>query len=104
MSFQVAAIAALCVESEPDYRPLIGDVVQCLSPLVPVELGGSFKDRSVSRCSSMSRSISLSRSKSISRSRSKQQHQQGTLQKEQQEQQEQQKTDLNTMKANTWYY
>ncbi|KAJ7560841.1 hypothetical protein O6H91_03G002000 [Diphasiastrum complanatum] len=31
---QVAAIAAMCVQSEADYRPLITDVVQSLVPLV----------------------------------------------------------------------
>lgn len=31
---QVAAIAAVCVQSEADYRPLITDVVQSLVPLV----------------------------------------------------------------------
>ncbi|XP_078428234.1 protein kinase superfamily protein isoform X2 [Wolffia australiana] len=31
---QVAAIAAMCVQAEPDYRPLMADVVQSLVPLV----------------------------------------------------------------------
>lgn len=31
---QVAAIAAMCVQPEADYRPLISDVVQSLVPLV----------------------------------------------------------------------
>ncbi|CAN1351976.1 Receptor-like cytoplasmic kinase 185 [Linum perenne] len=31
---QVAAIAAMCVQSEADYRPLMADVVQSLVPLV----------------------------------------------------------------------
>lgn len=31
---QVAAIAAMCVQPEPDYRPLMADVVQSLVPLV----------------------------------------------------------------------
>lgn len=37
---QVAAIAAVCIQSEPSYRPLITDVVSSLVPLVPLELGG----------------------------------------------------------------
>lgn len=31
---QVAAIAAMCVQPEADYRPLITDVVHALIPLV----------------------------------------------------------------------
>ncbi|KAG5541366.1 hypothetical protein RHGRI_021261 [Rhododendron griersonianum] len=31
---QVAAIAAMCVQPEADYRPLMTDVVQSLIPLV----------------------------------------------------------------------
>ncbi|CAK9181765.1 unnamed protein product [Ilex paraguariensis] len=31
---QVAAIAAMCVQTEPDYRPIMTDVVQSLIPLV----------------------------------------------------------------------
>ncbi|KAH7843034.1 hypothetical protein Vadar_011977 [Vaccinium darrowii] len=42
---QVAAIAAMCVQSEADYRPLMADVVQSLVPLVkhhrPTSRGGS---------------------------------------------------------------
>lgn len=42
---QVAAIAAMCVQSEADYRPLMADVVQSLVPLVkhhrPPSKGGS---------------------------------------------------------------
>ncbi|XP_058208654.1 probable serine/threonine-protein kinase PBL7 isoform X1 [Rhododendron vialii] len=42
---QVAAIAAMCVQSEADYRPLMADVVQSLVPLVkhhrPTSKGGS---------------------------------------------------------------
>lgn len=38
---QVAAIAAMCVQPEADYRPLMADVVQSLVPLV--------KNRSVSK-------------------------------------------------------
>ncbi|XP_002985113.2 probable receptor-like protein kinase At1g80640 isoform X1 [Selaginella moellendorffii] len=41
--FQVAAVAVLCVQSEPSYRPLIGDVVNSLIPLVPCELGGALR-------------------------------------------------------------
>lgn len=33
-TLQVAAIAAMCVQTEADYRPLITDVVQSLMPLV----------------------------------------------------------------------
>lgn len=33
-AIQVAAIAAMCVQSEADYRPLMADVVQSLVPLV----------------------------------------------------------------------
>ncbi|XP_026401162.1 probable serine/threonine-protein kinase PBL7 [Papaver somniferum] len=42
---QVAAIAAMCVQSESDYRPLMADVVQSLVPLLkrhrPSSTGGS---------------------------------------------------------------
>ncbi|KAE9600546.1 hypothetical protein Lal_00046257 [Lupinus albus] len=41
--YQVAAVAVLCVQSEPSYRPLITDVLHSLIPLVPVELGGSLR-------------------------------------------------------------
>ncbi|OAY53625.1 probable receptor-like protein kinase At1g80640 [Manihot esculenta] len=41
--FQVAAVAVLCVQPEPTYRPLITDVVHSLVPLIPVELGGTLK-------------------------------------------------------------
>ncbi|KAK6912275.1 Serine-threonine/tyrosine-protein kinase, catalytic domain [Dillenia turbinata] len=41
--YQVAAVAVLCVQTEPSYRPLITDVLHSLIPLVPVELGGSLK-------------------------------------------------------------
>lgn len=34
IGLQVAAIAAMCVQPEPDYRPLMTDVVQSLIPLV----------------------------------------------------------------------
>ncbi|CAM0909769.1 unnamed protein product [Alopecurus aequalis] len=39
--YQVAAVAVLCVQPEPSYRPLIADVLHSLVPLVPVELGGT---------------------------------------------------------------
>uniref|UniRef100_A0A7N0URW3 Protein kinase domain-containing protein n=1 Tax=Kalanchoe fedtschenkoi TaxID=63787 RepID=A0A7N0URW3_KALFE len=39
--YQVAAVAVLCVQQEPSYRPLITDVLYSLAPLVPSELGGS---------------------------------------------------------------
>ncbi|XP_019176816.1 PREDICTED: probable receptor-like protein kinase At1g80640 [Ipomoea nil] len=41
--FQVAAVAVLCVQPEPSYRPLITDVLHSLIPLVPVELGGTLR-------------------------------------------------------------
>ncbi|KAJ7962786.1 Receptor-like kinase [Quillaja saponaria] len=41
--YQVAAVAVLCVQSEPSYRPLITDVLHSLIPLVPAELGGTLK-------------------------------------------------------------
>ncbi|XP_022143920.1 probable receptor-like protein kinase At1g80640 [Momordica charantia] len=41
--YQVAAVAVLCVQSEPSYRPLLTDVLHSLIPLVPVELGGSLR-------------------------------------------------------------
>ncbi|KQJ95935.1 probable receptor-like protein kinase At1g80640 isoform X1 [Brachypodium distachyon] len=41
--FQVAAVAVLCVQPEPSYRPLIADVLHSLVPLVPVELGGTLR-------------------------------------------------------------
>ncbi|XP_024525645.1 probable receptor-like protein kinase At1g80640 isoform X2 [Selaginella moellendorffii] len=40
---QVAAVAMLCVQAEPSYRPLIADVVNSLIPLVPIELGGTLR-------------------------------------------------------------
>lgn len=45
---QIAAVAALCVQPEPSYRPLIADVVQSLVPLVPHELGGALRDHKAS--------------------------------------------------------
>lgn len=47
---QVAAIAAMCVQSEADYRPLMADVVQSLVPLVKHQRLSS----KVSTCSSIS--------------------------------------------------
>ncbi|CAL0323145.1 unnamed protein product [Lupinus luteus] len=41
--YQVAAVAVLCVQPEPSYRPLIKDVLHSLIPLVPVELGGTLR-------------------------------------------------------------
>ncbi|XVE53564.1 hypothetical protein DITRI_Ditri03aG0012900 [Diplodiscus trichospermus] len=41
--YQVAAVAVLCVQSEPSYRPLITDVLHSLVPLVPMELGGTLR-------------------------------------------------------------
>lgn len=41
--YQVAAVAVLCVQPEPSYRPLITDVLHSLIPLVLVEFGGSLK-------------------------------------------------------------
>ncbi|CAL5361592.1 unnamed protein product [Camellia sinensis] len=39
----VAAVAVLCVQPEPSYRPLITDVLHSFIPLVPLELGGSLR-------------------------------------------------------------
>lgn len=47
---QVAAIAAMCVQPEADYRPLMADVVQSLVPLVKNRRSIS----NVSNCSSLS--------------------------------------------------
>ncbi|XP_062218403.1 probable receptor-like protein kinase At1g80640 isoform X2 [Phragmites australis] len=41
--YQVAAVAVLCVQPEPSYRPLITDVLHSLIPLVPMELGGTMR-------------------------------------------------------------
>ncbi|KAI4387084.1 hypothetical protein MLD38_004944 [Melastoma candidum] len=41
--YQVAAVAVLCVQPEPSYRPLITDVLHSLIPLLPSELGGSLR-------------------------------------------------------------
>ncbi|XP_020265697.1 probable receptor-like protein kinase At1g80640 [Asparagus officinalis] len=47
--YQVAAVAVLCVQPEPSYRPLITDVLHSLIPLVPVELGGTLRVSDPSR-------------------------------------------------------
>ncbi|TMX05857.1 hypothetical protein EJD97_011735 [Solanum chilense] len=39
--YQVAAVALLCVQPEPSYRPLITDVLHSLIPLLPTQLGGT---------------------------------------------------------------
>ncbi|CAA2986763.1 probable receptor kinase At1g80640 [Olea europaea subsp. europaea] len=41
--YQVAAVAVLCIQPEPSYRPLITDVLHSLTPLVPMELGGTLR-------------------------------------------------------------
>ncbi|PWA52726.1 hypothetical protein CTI12_AA273410 [Artemisia annua] len=38
--YQVAAVAVICVQSEPSYIHLITDVLHSLIPLVPAEIGG----------------------------------------------------------------
>ncbi|PPD84343.1 hypothetical protein GOBAR_DD18709 [Gossypium barbadense] len=43
MLVEVAAVAVLCVQPEPSYRPLITDVLHSLIPLVPMELGGTLR-------------------------------------------------------------
>ncbi|KAL2462136.1 Protein kinase superfamily protein [Abeliophyllum distichum] len=50
--YQVAAIAVLCVQPEPSYRPLITDVLHSFIPLVPLDLGGSLRvmDSALSSC------------------------------------------------------
>jgi len=51
---QVAAIAAMCVQPEADYRPLMADVVQSLVPLVKTQRStskvGSFSNIHADRC------------------------------------------------------
>ncbi|GER27942.1 protein kinase superfamily protein [Striga asiatica] len=42
--YQVAAVAVLCVQPEPSYRPLITDILHSLVPLVPFELGGTLRN------------------------------------------------------------
>lgn len=51
---QVAAVAVLCVQPEPSYRPLITDVLHSLVPLVPAELGGTLRLSNVAHHSVMS--------------------------------------------------
>lgn len=51
--FQVAAVALLCVQPEPSYRPLITDVLHSLVPLVSVELGGTLRQNSISANSTL---------------------------------------------------
>ncbi|KAL4626619.1 hypothetical protein ACB092_05G110200 [Castanea dentata] len=41
--YQVAAVAVLCVQTEPSYRPLITDILHSLIPLVPNEREGSLR-------------------------------------------------------------
>ncbi|KAH7671883.1 Non-specific serine/threonine protein kinase protein [Dioscorea alata] len=41
--YQVAAVAVLCIQPEPSYRPLITDILHSLIPLVPIELGGTLR-------------------------------------------------------------
>ncbi|KAH8931584.1 hypothetical protein BDL97_19G030500 [Sphagnum fallax] len=48
----VAAVVKLCLQSEPSYRPLITDVIQSLVPLVPIELGGAWRDTKAPQTSS----------------------------------------------------
>uniref|UniRef100_A0A0D9VD09 Protein kinase domain-containing protein n=1 Tax=Leersia perrieri TaxID=77586 RepID=A0A0D9VD09_9ORYZ len=48
--YQVAAVAVLCVQPEPSYRPLITDVLHSLIPLVPMELGGTLRVSPESPC------------------------------------------------------
>lgn len=47
-AIQVAAIAAMCVQPEADYRPLMADVVQSLVPLVKIHSSISKVGRSSS--------------------------------------------------------
>lgn len=41
--YQVAAVAVLCVQLEPSYRPFITDVLHSLIPLDPIEHGGTLR-------------------------------------------------------------
>nr|GMD30619.1 probable receptor-like protein kinase At1g80640 [Ipomoea batatas] len=50
--YQVAAVAVLCVQPEPSYRPLITDVLHSFIPLVPNELGGSLRVVDSTPCTS----------------------------------------------------
>ncbi|KAK7351362.1 hypothetical protein VNO77_10754 [Canavalia gladiata] len=51
--YQVAAVAVLCVQPEPSYRPLITDVLHSLVPLVPTQLGGTLKVSQVTQHASL---------------------------------------------------
>lgn len=53
---QVAAVAVLCVQPEPSYRPLITDVLHSLIPLVPMELGGTLRISPESPCATRKQS------------------------------------------------
>ncbi|XP_078443849.1 putative receptor-like protein kinase At1g80640 [Wolffia australiana] len=55
--YQVAAVAVLCVQPEPSYRPLITDVLHSLIPLVPIELGGSLRIQETSPTSKNKSSV-----------------------------------------------
>uniref|UniRef100_A0A0E0JWG6 Protein kinase domain-containing protein n=1 Tax=Oryza punctata TaxID=4537 RepID=A0A0E0JWG6_ORYPU len=54
--YQVAAVAVLCVQPEPSYRPLITDVLHSLIPLVPMELGGTLRISPESPCATRKQS------------------------------------------------
>uniref|UniRef100_A0A453NH71 Protein kinase domain-containing protein n=1 Tax=Aegilops tauschii subsp. strangulata TaxID=200361 RepID=A0A453NH71_AEGTS len=54
--YQVAAVAVLCVQPEPSYRPLITDVLHSLIPLVPMDLGGSLRINPESPCGARNQS------------------------------------------------
>ncbi|KAF8783870.1 hypothetical protein HU200_000315 [Digitaria exilis] len=54
--YQVAAVAVLCVQPEPSYRPLITDVLHSLVPLVPMELGGTLRISPESPCTTQKHS------------------------------------------------
>nr|CAB3445856.1 unnamed protein product [Digitaria exilis] len=54
--FEVAAVAVLCVQPEPSYRPLITDVLHSLVPLVPMELGGTLRISPESPCTTQKHS------------------------------------------------
>ncbi|XP_048538099.1 probable receptor-like protein kinase At1g80640 [Triticum urartu] len=55
--YQVAAVAVLCVQPEPSYRPLITDVLHSLIPLVPMDLGGSLRINPESPCATQNQSL-----------------------------------------------
>ncbi|KAE8804192.1 Serine/threonine-protein kinase PBS1 [Hordeum vulgare] len=54
--YQVAAVAVLCVQPEPSYRPLITDVLHSLIPLVPMDLGGTLRINPESPCTTRNQS------------------------------------------------